>query len=100
MIARCGDATAVSDLLAPRGLARAAGPQLRLEERRDPRSPPRSCRLTTSLEQTASVLGRPSGVRGTDPAVVPGWPTAADRHSRYDPAVAPEPGETTLDPAP
>jgi hypothetical protein len=70
------------------------------EERGDPGAAARGRRVTPSGEQTASVLGRPSGVRGTGPVTVPGWPTASDRHPRHDLAVARGPGIATLDPAP
>ena len=52
----------------------------------------------SSTALTATDLGRPGDVRGTDPLTVPSRATASDRHPRHDLAVAPGPGETTLDP--
>ncbi len=100
MIACCGTETAVSDLPGAHRLARAAGPQLTMGERGDPGAGPRGRRTPSPGEQTAAVLGRPSGVRGPDPVAVPGWPSASDRYPRHDLAVAPGPGDPTLDPAP
>jgi len=100
MIVGRGGTTAISDLLAAHGLARAARPQRTIEKRGNPRAPPRGRRVTPPGEQTANVLGGPGGVRGTDPIAVPSLPTASDRHPCHDLAVAPGPGETTLDPAP
>jgi putative transposase len=42
----------------------------------------------------------PGGVCGADPVAVSGLPTASDCHPRHGVAVAPGPGEATLDPAP
>jgi hypothetical protein len=53
----------------------------------------------SSTALTATDLGRPGDVRGTDPLTVPSRATASDRHPRHDLAVAPGLGETTLDPA-
>jgi hypothetical protein len=43
-------------------------------------------------------VGGSGGVRGTDSAGVPGLPAASDRHPRHDRAMAPGPGQATLDP--
>ena len=48
-------------------------------------------RTTPPGQQTATVLGRPPGVRGTDPVTVPGLSTASDRHPGHHLAVAPGP---------
>jgi len=98
MIARCGTATAVSDLPAAHRLARPAGPQLTIDERGDPGAAPRGRRARSPGEQTAAVLGRPGSIRGPDPVAVPGWPSASDRYPRHGLAVAPGPGDPTLDP--
>jgi putative transposase len=45
-------------------------------------------------------VGGSSGVRGTDSPAVPGLPAASDRHTSHDLAMAPGPGQATLDPAP
>jgi hypothetical protein len=97
MIARRGIATAVSDLSAAHLLARPVGPQLTIEERGDPGAAPRGRRTPSPAEQTAAVLGRPSGVRGADPVAVPGWPIASDRHPGDGAALAPGLGDPTLD---
>src|SRR2546421_4082258 len=100
MIAGRSDTTAVSDLPTSDGLAGTAGSQFTIKERRNPRASPRGRRVTPPGEQTATVLGRPSGVRGTDPVAVARVSAASDRHPGHDPAVAPRPGEATLDSAP
>src|SRR4051794_36670938 len=48
----------------------------------------------------ATVVGGSGGVRGADPMIVPGLPTASDRHPRHGIAAAPGPGDPALDPAP
>jgi hypothetical protein len=83
MIVGRGGTTAVSDLPAAHGLAGTAGPQLTIEERGDPRAPPRGRRVTPPGEQTATDLGRPGDVRGTDPLTVP------SRETTLDPASTP-----------
>ncbi len=99
MIARCGTATAVSDLPPTHCLAGTAGPQHQVEERGDPGVAARGCRAWSPGEQTATVLGRPGCVRGADPVAVPCRLLASDRHSRHGAALAPGPGDTTLDSA-
>jgi hypothetical protein len=69
-------------------------------KRGNPRAPSRGGRVTPPGQQTATVLGRPGGIRGAGSLTVPDLPIASDRHLRYDPAVAPGLGEATLDPAP
>ena len=100
MIADRGGTTALSHLPAARGMARTAGPQFQVKERGDPRAPARGRRATPPGQATAPVVGGSGGVRGADPAAVPGLPAASDRHTRHDLAVAPGPGQATLDPAP
>jgi hypothetical protein len=100
MIVGRGGTTVVSDLPAAHGLAGTAGPQRTIEERGDPGAPSRGHRVTSPGEQAASVLGGSGGVRSTDPVTVPSLPTASDRHPRHNLAVAPGPGEATLDPSP
>ena len=43
-------------------------------------------------------MGGSGGVRGTDPATVPGLPATSNRHASHDRAMAPGPGHPTLDP--
>jgi hypothetical protein len=99
MIAGRDGATALSDLPAARGLARVAGPEFYVEKRGDPGAAPRGRRVTPSDEQTAAVLGGPGGVRGANPVAVPCLSTASDRRPWHDLAVAPRPGDPTMDPA-
>jgi hypothetical protein len=91
MIARHDTAIAVSGLPAAHGLARAAGPQLTIEECGDSGAPTRTRGVTAPRQQAASVLGRPSGVRSTGSVAVPVLPPASDRHPRHDHAMAPRP---------
>ena len=76
-----------------------AGPQRTIKECRDSRVAARGRCVTPPGMQTATVLGRPGSVCGTDPVVVPSLPRASDRHPGHDRAVAPRPGDATLDPA-
>jgi hypothetical protein len=91
-----GGTTVVSDLPTGHGLARTVGSQRRIEKCGDPRAASRACRVAPPDEQAATVLGRPRGVRGTDPVAVPGLSIASDRHPGHDLAVAPGLGEATL----
>jgi hypothetical protein len=98
MIVGRGGTTAISDLPTAHSLAGTAGSQRTLEECGDPRAPARGRRVTPPGE-TATVLGGPGGVRGTDPVTVPSLSTASDRHPGHHLAVAPGLGEATLDSA-
>jgi hypothetical protein len=100
MIVGRGGTTAVPDLPAGHGVAGTAGPQRTIKERGNPRTASRGHRVTPPGQQTTTVLGRSSGVRGTDRVAVPGLSTASHRHPRHHRAMAPRPGEATLDPAP
>jgi hypothetical protein len=73
MIARCGTATAVSDLPAAHRLVRPAGPRFTFEGREDPGAAPRGRRAFSPGEKTAAVLGTAGSIRGPDPVAVPGW---------------------------
>ena len=66
----------------------------------DPGATSRGRRAPSPGQAAAAVLGGSGGVRGTDPATVPGLPAASNRHPRHDLAMAPGPGQATLDPAP
>jgi Integrase core domain len=77
MIVGRGGTTAVSNLPSAHGLAWTACPQRTIEERGDPRAPPRGRRVTPPDEQTTTVLGGPGGVRSTNPVTVPGLPTTS-----------------------
>src|SRR5918997_1021334 len=98
MIVSRDGTTAVSDLPTGHGLAGTTRAQRTIQERGNPCAPARGHRVTPPGQQTATVLGGSSGVRGTDPIAVPGLPT----HRIVTPAtaVAPRPCEATLDPAP
>src|SRR5918997_634214 len=92
--------TAVSDLPTGHGLAGTTRAQRTIQERGNPCAPARGHRVTPPGEQTATVLGGSSGVRGTDPIAVPGLSTASHRHPGHDRALAPGSGEAALDPTP
>ena len=83
MIVGCGSTTAVSDLPAGHGLAGTAGSQRTIEKRGNPRAAPRARRVAPPGEQTATVLGGPGGVRGTDPVAAQFTFLVRDRDSKF-----------------
>jgi hypothetical protein len=91
--------TAIFDLPTSHGLAGTTRTQRAIQKRGNSCAPTRGHRVTPPGQQTATVLGGSSGVRGTDPIAVPGLPITSDPHPGHHLAVAPRPGEATLDPA-
>jgi hypothetical protein len=71
-------------------MARSAGSQRTIKERRDPRAAPRGRPVTPPGQQTTTVLGRPSSVRSLGPVTVLRLSTASHRHPGHHRALAPE----------
>ena len=67
MIVHCGTSTAVSDLPGTHRLARAAGPQLTIEERRDPGTAPRGRRTLSAKHMPRPVWPEPPAAQALQP---------------------------------
>src|SRR6266511_4686841 len=100
MIASHGVATALPHLLPTHQLARVAGPRASVQERRDPRAPPRGGGAAPAGHPATPLLARPRRTLGADPAAPQAAPTPSLRDAGDTAALASAATQAALDQTP